>query len=123
MGGAALGMGGLGAGGMSTSTTPKSSRMLTIGDVAKVERARGPTSIRARDRRRTITVTANLDPGAKVTSQGVNKEAMKRLDGLIKANPDVRFQFGGEWEKTAESLAKGWTHIFSDCLKPWAEAP
>lgn len=100
-GAASLGQGSLAGAG---TAQPASSRMLTIGDVAKVERAMGPTQIKRRDRRRTITVTANLDSGAKVTSQGVNKEAMKRLDGLIKANPDVRFEFGGEWEKTNESL-------------------
>jgi len=98
---AALGLGSLAGAGTSQ---PASSRMVTIGDMAKVERAMGPTRIRRRDRRRTITVTANLDAGAKVTSQGVNRQAIKRLDGLIKANPDVRFEFGGEWEKTNESL-------------------
>jgi len=100
-GASALGLGSLAGAG---TTQPASSRMLTIGDVAKVERAMGPTKIQRRDRRRTITVTANLDSGSKVTSQGVNKKAMQRLDGLIKANPDVRFEFGGEWEKTNESL-------------------
>jgi multidrug efflux pump subunit AcrB len=102
--GAGAGAAALGLGSLAGAGLPASSRMLTIGDVAKVERAMGPTRIRRRDRRRTITVTANLDSGAKVTSQGVNKEAIKRLDGLIKANPDVRFEFGGEWEKTTESL-------------------
>ncbi len=101
-GAAAFGLAGLAGTG---SAQPTSSRMLTIGDVAKVERAMGPTKIKRRDRRRTITVTANLDSGAKVTSSGVNKKAMKRLKGLIDANPDVRFEFGGEWEKTNESLA------------------
>jgi multidrug efflux pump len=101
-GGAALGLG-LGSLGGGT-TQPASSRVLTIGDVARVERAMGPTRIQRRDRKRTITVTANLDSGAKVTSQGANKKAMARLDGLIKANPDVKFEFGGEWEKTSESL-------------------
>ncbi len=100
-GAAALGLGALGGAG---NAQPAASRMLTIGDVATVERAMGPTKIKRRDRRRTITVTANLDSGAKVTSSGVNKKAMKRLDSLIKANPDVRFEFGGEWEKTNESL-------------------
>jgi multidrug efflux pump subunit AcrB len=101
-GAAALRLGALGGAG---NAQPTSSRMLTIGDVATVERAMGPTKIKRRDRRRTITVTANLDSGAKVTSSGVNKKAMKRLQGLIRANPDVRFEFGGEWEKTNESLA------------------
>ena len=103
-GAGALGLGGLGSLAGAGSSQPSSSRMLTIGDLAKVERAMGPTQIKRRDRRRTITVTANLDSDTKVTSQGANKEAMKRLEAIIKANPDVKFEFGGEWEKTNESL-------------------
>ncbi|MFH2007633.1 MAG: efflux RND transporter permease subunit [bacterium] len=100
-----MGLGGAQAAGLGVGPqSPSSSRMLTLGDVARVERAMGPTQIRRRDRRRTITVTANLDTSVKITSQKANKEAMKRLQTLMKANPDVSFQFGGEWEKTNESL-------------------
>ncbi len=93
----------------SGSAVPSGLRVLTVGDVARLDRAMGPSRIRRRDRRRTITVTANIDStvregGTKVTSQGVNRRAQRRLEGLMRANPDVRFQFGGEWEKTSESL-------------------
>ena len=101
-GGGALAMAGIGVGGgVPASTHP---RTLNLGDVATVQRTAGPTGIRRRDRRRTITVTANIDSDQGVTSQSVNREAMKRLDPLIKANPDVKFDFGGEWEKTNESV-------------------
>jgi len=95
---ASLSRGGAG-GGLPGSTRP---RTLSISDVTTLERASGPTGIRRRDRQRTITVTANVD--SERTSQGVNQEAMRRLEPLIAANPDVNFEFGGEWEKTAESL-------------------
>jgi multidrug efflux pump subunit AcrB len=99
-GAGAASLSGVGAGGgLPGGTRP---RTLSISDVTTLKRAAGPTGIRRRDRQRTITVTANIDSDK--TSQGVNQEAMRRLKPLIAANPDVRFEFGGEWEKTSESL-------------------
>ncbi len=79
---------------------------LSVGDVASIERAPGASSISRRSRRRTVTVTASLDPGH--TSHGVNREASARLDALMAANPDVAFSYGGEFERVNESLDSLW---------------
>jgi multidrug efflux pump subunit AcrB len=87
-----------------SGSSAESLATLTLGDVARIRRDRAPASIRRRDRKRTITVTANLDESSGATSQGVNRKAQKRLAPLIAANPDVEFVFGGEFEKLDESL-------------------
>lgn len=79
---------------------------LSVGDVASIERAPGASSISRRSRRRTVTVTASLDPGH--TSHGVNRDAGERLGALMAANPDVTFSFGGEFERVNESLDSLW---------------
>jgi multidrug efflux pump subunit AcrB len=78
---------------------------LSLGDVVRIRRDRAPAAIQRRDRKRTITVTANLDAHAGVTAQGVNRKAQKRLAPLMAANRTVRFTFGGEFEKLDESLS------------------
>ena len=75
---------------------------LSVGDVATVKRAAGASSIGRQGRRRTVTVTASLDPGH--TSHGVNREASAQLGALMAANPDVSFIFGGEFERVNDSL-------------------
>ncbi len=86
-----------------TLVTP-SGQTVALREVATLEPGRGVSTIRHRNRHRVITVTADLAPGAGVTSSDVNAALADRLEGLIAANPDVRFELGGEFEETQESL-------------------
>lgn len=77
---------------------------VALSELADVEVGRGLSTIRRRDRRRAITVTAELVEGAEVTSTDVNAALAERLRPLMTANPSVRFELGGEYEETQESL-------------------
>lgn len=77
---------------------------VALSELATVEPGRGLATIRRRDRRRAITVTAELVEDSGATSSDVNTALARRLRPLIAANPDVRFELGGEYEETQESL-------------------
>jgi multidrug efflux pump subunit AcrB len=74
-----------------------------LGDIATIAPGRGPAMIRHKDRERTVKVTAQIEEGE--TSAEVNRRLLERLEPLIRAAPDVRFELGGEYERTNESLA------------------
>ena len=78
---------------------------VALSELADVEAGRGLSTIRREDRRRAITVTAELVEGSGATSSDVNAALAARLRPLIRANPDVRFELGGEYEETQESLS------------------
>jgi len=82
--------------------TPLGARV-ALSQVARITSGRGPSVIEHRDGRRTVSVTADVVEGV-ATSSGVNRAMQRRLAGLMAANPETRFVFGGEWEETAESL-------------------
>ncbi len=84
-------------------TTPLGASV-ALREVASIRRGRGISNIRRRDRRRVITVTAELVEGSGVESADANAELAERIAPLIAANPDVRFELGGEFEETQESL-------------------
>lgn len=86
------------------SLVTPSGATVALRDVATIELGRGLGSIRRRDRRRVITVTAELIEGAGVESADANAALAERIAPLIAANPTVRFEFGGEYEETQESL-------------------
>lgn len=75
---------------------------VALSELASVEAGRGLSRVRRRNRHRAITVTAELFGGA--TSAGVNRALARRLTPLTRAHPDVRFEFGGEFEDTQESV-------------------
>ena len=77
---------------------------VALREVASLERGRGLSSIRRRDQRRVITVTGELVEGSGVSSADANAALRDRIAPLIAANPDVRFELGGEYEETQESL-------------------
>ncbi len=72
-------------------------------EVATIEHGRGPAMLKHKDRERVVKVTAQIDD-ERVTSAGVNERLAERLSTLREANPDVRFELGGEYERTNESL-------------------
>ena len=73
-------------------------------ELAHVEHGRGPSAIHHRDRARVVKVTSQIDETS-TTSAAVNRLLAERLEPLIRANPEVAFELGGEYEKTNESLA------------------
>ena len=76
---------------------------LALREIAEVTHGRGPGSVRHYERKRVVTVLSNIDE--EVTNTGaVNKLLQQRLAPLQAANPDVRFEFGGEFEETQESV-------------------
>ncbi|MBX3269143.1 MAG: efflux RND transporter permease subunit [Sandaracinaceae bacterium] len=86
-----------------TLVTPAGASV-ALGEVATIERGRGISSIRRRDRRRVITVTAELVEGSGVQSADANAALAARIAPLIAASSNVRFELGGEFEETQESL-------------------
>jgi multidrug efflux pump subunit AcrB len=82
----------------------KAGYLVPIKAVVSFEEAPGINAIRHYDRKRTVTVTANVDE-KRATSIGVTKTVAKEFEGLPKEHPGVSLYFGGEFEKTEESLA------------------
>ncbi len=77
---------------------------VALSELATIEQGRGVANIERRDRRRVITVTAELIEGSGATSAEVNRALANRVAPLRAANPDIRFELGGEYEDTNESL-------------------
>jgi multidrug efflux pump subunit AcrB len=77
---------------------------VALRELATIDSGRGVSTIRRRDRRRVITVTSELAEGSGVTSSDVNRALRERIAPMIAANPNVRFELGGEFEETQESL-------------------
>lgn len=84
-----------------TLVTPDGSSV-RLGDIATIEPGRGPAVIRHRDRERVVKVTSQIEDGE--TSAEVNRRLLERLEPLMAANPSVRFELGGEYERTNDSL-------------------
>jgi len=78
--------------------------LVPIDAVVSFEEAPGINAIRHYDRKRTVTVTANVDE-KRATSIGVTKAVAEEFKDLPKGHPGVSLYFGGEFEKTEESLA------------------
>lgn len=74
-----------------------------LGEIVRFESSRGLAEIHHRDRRRTVTITADIVEGEQ-TADGANRQLRQRLAALIAANPQLDFAFGGEWEETNRSV-------------------
>jgi len=79
-------------------------KLIPITSVASFESAPGINAIHHFNRKRTIVVTAVVDE-KEATSLGVTKKIQKYYKDIEKEHPNVTINFGGEWEKTQESLA------------------
>ena len=76
---------------------------IAIREIADVSHGRGPGVIRRYQQRRVVSVLSGIDD--EVTNSGeVNERLQRRLASLEAANPDVRFEYGGQWEDTQESV-------------------
>jgi len=77
--------------------------LVPLSSVASFRRSRGMAFYRHVDRERSITVTADIDERV-TTSVDVNARMAGFCRALVKDLPDIRVKFGGEDEKTRESL-------------------
>lgn len=72
-------------------------------EVAQVERGRAYTSIERRDARRTVSVTANIEP-IDQTNQVVATLRSRILPALLQAYPGLSYSFQGKQADTSESV-------------------
>jgi multidrug efflux pump subunit AcrB len=77
--------------------------LVPITAVVSFEESPGISSIRHYDRKRTVTVTANVDE-QRATSVSVAKAVREQFKDISRRYPGVTLYFGGEWEKTQESF-------------------
>ncbi|MFH1829148.1 MAG: efflux RND transporter permease subunit [Pseudomonadota bacterium] len=77
--------------------------LVPITAIASFETTQGINAIRHFDRKRAVTVTANVDE-VNATSISVTKAVAKQFKDLPRQHPGVSLDFGGEWEKTEESF-------------------
>jgi multidrug efflux pump subunit AcrB len=77
---------------------------VAIREIAEVSHGRGPGVIRRYQQKRVVSVLSGIDE--EVTNSGeVNATLQKKLASLEAANPDIRFEYGGQFEETEESVA------------------
>lgn len=76
---------------------------VAIQEIATVTPGRGPGTIERFQRKRMVSVLSNIDED--VTNSGeVNSKLQKQLRPLEAANPDIGFEYGGQWEETQQSV-------------------
>ncbi len=76
---------------------------VAIREIADVSHGRGPGVIRRYQQQRVVSVLSGIDE--ELTNSGeVNARLQKKLASLEAANPDIRFEYGGQFEETQESV-------------------
>jgi multidrug efflux pump subunit AcrB len=76
---------------------------VAIKDIADVSHSRGPGAVRRFQQKRLVSVLSAIDET--VTNSGeVNEQLREQLAPLEAANPDVHFEYGGQFEETQESV-------------------
>ena len=76
---------------------------VAIREIADVTHGRGPGKIQRFQQKRMVSVLSSIDE--KITnSSEVNTTLRKNLASLEAANPDIDFDYGGQWEETQESV-------------------
>jgi multidrug efflux pump subunit AcrB len=77
--------------------------LVPFGNFGRIERRPGYTNINRRERKRAITVSANVDENV-ITSVEINRLLKDRYKDLIKRNPGYSMKFSGEYEETQEQM-------------------
>jgi multidrug efflux pump subunit AcrB len=76
---------------------------VAIREIADISYGRGPGAIRHYQQKRVVSVLSGIDEG--VTNSGeVNSTLQRKLASLAAANSDIRFEYGGQFEETQESV-------------------
>ncbi len=76
---------------------------VAIREIADVAHGRGPGEIQRYQQKRMVSVLSNVDEEVTNSSE-VNSILRKKLASLEAANPDIVFEYGGQWEETQESV-------------------
>ena len=79
-------------------------KLVKLGDVARIDVARGYLSFRRFDAKRAITVFADVDDDL-ATSVSVNRDLQAQFADLETRFPEVDLIFGGEFQESNESMA------------------
>lgn len=79
-------------------------RLVRLGDVAKLEVARGHLAYRRIDGKRAVTVFADVDDDL-ATSISVNRDLEARFADIRERFPQVDLVYGGEYQESNESIA------------------
>ncbi|MBL8843067.1 MAG: efflux RND transporter permease subunit [Planctomycetes bacterium] len=77
----------------------------TLGDLALIERRRGPVSIDRLERQRTITLTVNLKPGVALGDVLARAEQQVLRPAQAQLPPGYSIEFGGSADKLTLTLA------------------
>ncbi len=77
--------------------------LVPLAQIAHLEQARGATSIRHKDGRRIVNVSAEVDPKV-ITSKALNTRVKAMQAQWIGADRAVHAHFGGEQERSEESV-------------------
>ena len=93
----------------------KTGDLIHLSDVAKLEKVAGVSLIKHFDRKRVVTVTANIDD-EKITSQEVNRQLKKKFGTISHEHQGVTFTYGGEDEDTQESMQSLFRALFAAML-------
>jgi HAE1 family hydrophobic/amphiphilic exporter-1 len=76
---------------------------VAIEDIADVAHGRGPGVIRRYQQKRVVSVLSGIDDTV-TNSAEVNTRLQRELAQVEAANPDVQFEYGGQFEETQESV-------------------
>jgi len=90
----------------------KAGNLVPLSTVARLEEAPGVGVIKHFDRKRVVTVTANVD-SEKVTSKEVNAKLKKTFGTALKDHPGVTLTYGGEEEDTEKSMQSLFRALFA----------
>ncbi|MCY4644130.1 MAG: efflux RND transporter permease subunit, partial [Bacteriovoracales bacterium] len=78
---------------------------IQLSRLAKIEKEVGSFIIRRLDRKRTISVTGNIDKG-KTTPVAIAKKIRPQIEKMVKGYPGLGFTMGGENKDTVESMLR-----------------
>ncbi|MCK4858855.1 MAG: efflux RND transporter permease subunit, partial [candidate division Zixibacteria bacterium] len=90
-------------------------RLIPLTAVAQFEEKPGVLAINHLDRQRVISVTADVDQ-KNATAMSVVQDVMEKYKDLGQKYPGYSMRFGGEWEKTLQSLRDFGYAIIVACL-------
>jgi HAE1 family hydrophobic/amphiphilic exporter-1 len=77
--------------------------LVAVGDVARLEEGPALASIERWQGRRTVFVTADVDPEV-TTALAANREIARRVAPLLEQHPEMGLGYGGEFEQTQRSF-------------------
>lgn len=82
----------------------RAGNLIPISQFADITQAKGAPQIKRFDFKRAKTITASLDDNI-ITSVEINAQIVTFFEEISKNYPDVTLEFGGEAERTEESMA------------------